>query len=68
MPKDSPLFLLNLRKFNLLFVQALEIFCSPTRSGKDQITGTGAELYEEVISFCQTSQLTTLKLEDLRTF
>lgn len=64
-PKYIPLFLLNLRKFNL-FTQTLEI-CNPARSGKDQITGTGAEAYGEIISFWQPSDLTTLKVEDLRT-
>lgn len=68
MPKDSPLFLLYLRKFNLLFIQTFEIFCSPSGLGKDQIPGTGAEVYEEIIFFCQPFQLTTLKVEDLRTF
>jgi len=68
MPKDGPLFLLNLRNFNLLFIQAFEIFCGPARLGKDQLTGTGAEVYEEKISFCQSFQLTTLKVKDWRTF
>lgn len=67
MPKDNLLFLINLRKFNL-FIQAFEIFCNPAGLGKDQITGIGADVYEEIISFCQLSQLTTFKVEDLRTF
>lgn len=68
MPKNRPLFLLNLRKCNLLFIQAFEVFCSTARLGKDQITGKEAEVYEEIISFCQPFELTTLNVEDLKTF
>lgn len=68
MPKNSPLFLINLKKFSFLFIEVFEIFCSPARLDKDQITNTGAEVYEEIISFCQRSEITTLKVEDLRIF
>lgn len=68
MPKNSLLFPLNLGKFRFFFMEAFEIDCNPDRLGKDKITSTEAEVYEEIIYFCQPSEITASKVEDLRIF
>lgn len=33
-------------------MEAFEIICNPARLGKDNLTNTEAEVYEEIIYFC----------------